>query len=168
MDLDSLGLYDIYGLHGIPFWQTPWFWCCCVVSAILLFVGLIIVITRIVMQKMKRPQTAWDKALRNLDILKQKLHQNSSNEYYYDELSSILKKYLTERFLVDCVGKTDDELCFMLEKHIVIVSTKSIVSIVQRGIDAKFAQVLIQQSHKDEDYTALCTFIKETIPEMNK
>lgn len=169
MELDALGLYDICGLHNIPFWQTTWFYYSVMATGIVVIILSVIVIAYFLRRYFKKRATPWEKALHDLTLLKKQIHTSQSlDALYYDKLSTILKNYLIARFNIDCAGKTDQELGFALETQETALYAKSIQEVLYRSVNVKFARIDATIKQHQDDISSIMTFVQSTIPQQKE
>lgn len=109
-------LYDIYGMWHIPFWQTRILWGSLIVLLVIFLISLLAYFF-IHYRRRKRTETAWDKALHALRLLKieDSISKEESKQFYF-VLTAIIKTYVQERYDLAVKGKTDCELLLILEK----------------------------------------------------
>jgi hypothetical protein len=157
-------LYDIYPTWHVPFWQTTWFfWLMMLIGSIILAA----LITGFIMwkRKYKKPKTAWEQALSALNLLGQRaMHPRESKEFY-TQLTSILKRYLQERYEIPVMGKTDQELIASLESLDVLKDAPVLLQeVIEGSTIIKFANVQSGQERMHQDLDRCRVFITTTIP----
>jgi len=168
MEFDSLGLYDIYGLHHVPFWQQSWFWYCCIGLAILLGAALIAGFYFFFKSRMgKKSQKPWEKALHALTLLK-KRSTSLSNACMYDELTHIIKEYMQARYFLDCQGKTDQEVGKQLDQNTFFDPTGKLSQVLHNSIETKFSPESSNRTQCNQDYETVVAFVSATIPQEKK
>ena len=110
--MDKNGLYDIYGVWHLPFWQTTWFkyLCASLIALVFLLVGVAIGY-RLYQWIRHKQYTAWEIALMKLEQLK-KNHYATQDEakQAYGVITAVLKEYLSKRYGWSVTSATDDEL----------------------------------------------------------
>lgn len=157
------GLYDIYELWHVPFWQTNWFFWVLGGVFCLLTLGIIWYSTK----RFKRPQveiSAWERARNTIEAFNQLSAQDS--EPFYVLLSSTLKTYLYERFSFELLGKTDQEVIEFLEKSFLDSTVcADIEKILKGGLYAKFANAQVIQEQMKQDKQRALEIITATMPQ---
>ena len=114
MNIQQNGLYDIYGMRHVPFWQTNLFLAGLIISLIVLTVVLVWSLVRV--YKRIQQATAWAVALRRLNglIISEKVSKEEGKQFYF-ALTRILKRYLSRRYKLYLQGKTDQEMVTLLD-----------------------------------------------------
>ena len=84
---------------------------------------------------------------------------------FYSALFEIVKKYLSERFNYDVLGKTDAELVSSLVKYQADQAIIDDVKAIVEGSEMiKFANTQAAQDQIDDDYERVVGIIKRTVP----
>lgn len=132
--MDKNGLYDIYSVWHVPFWQTSWFYWTMICLAIVLCVVLRWGAYRWYGLRNKQPITPWQKALRSITKLQNKTYatQQEGKQCYF-VLTTTLKQYLEERFAYPIAHKTDEEVAAYLEQQQLEQNIKKNVQEILRG-----------------------------------
>jgi len=164
---EKTGLYENYGPWHVPFWQTDTFYLILKIVIICLLLFLVFFLYRMYMQKKRRKKlSAWDEALQKLKHARElQISEQHSGKDFYVSLTSIMKKYLHDRFGYDVVGKTDDEVITYLQTQQCDASIIHELShIMQGSVVIKFAnqKAAIDQMH--QDYDRCVKIIQQTIP----
>lgn len=167
MDQET-GLYDIYGLWHVPFWQKKWFIVACI---LFLFLIMSIIAWRIIAKRRARKQyiTYWDRALAQLDALLDRSIENSQECYHaYNMIVSILKEYLALRYHGSAPAMTDDELLiFLAGTSCPSESLQLLEKILKEGLEIRFAGQHTYKQIVAQAVNAAIVFIKTTLPESN-
>ncbi len=116
--MDEKGLYDIYSVWHVPFWQTRRFFWSCVTATTLVCTALLWILYRWYRAKQRTVLTPWQHALEQLTALHKETYatKQQAKECYF-AMTSILKTYLHARYQYDVLGKTDEELVSYLQKQ---------------------------------------------------
>jgi hypothetical protein len=109
--MDALGLYDIYGYHHQPFWQTISFKIGIVIAALVL-VFLVVFCVVFVMRK-RTTINDWNLWFGTLDTLER---QKLSDMRFYAALSEVVKESAALRLHAP-KSLTDLELALLLKTH---------------------------------------------------
>ncbi len=116
--LDEKGLYDIYSIWHVPFWQTTQFYIIVSVICLLVILALAWWLIRKYIKKNRKPVPAWQRALEQLQQLQNKTYSSKQEgKQCYFAITSILKQYLQNRYQFDAPSKTDTELIQYLQKN---------------------------------------------------
>ncbi|TET06904.1 hypothetical protein E3J79_00515 [Candidatus Dependentiae bacterium] len=159
------GLYDIYDMWHVPFWQTKLFGG--IVIFLLVIVGCSFLIALFVYYiRRKHPEFPWDNALCKLTALSiEEPLSKEKNKQFYFKLTEILKNYLHERYNFALRGKTDQELLLFLVESDFPADLLSYVRAIFEGcLQIKYAdeQALREQLMRDLDSAIF--IIKQTFP----
>jgi hypothetical protein len=167
--MDQNGLYDIYSVWHVPFWQTSWFYWAVIGLIILLCIVLVWSVYRWYRLRNRQPITSWEKALHIITKLQKKTYttQQEGKQCYF-VLTTILKQYLEERFAYPIAHKTDEEAASYLEHQQLEPNLKKNVQEILRGcLLIKFAN----EQAVNEQIQAHLALAKEavlsTIPQKN-
>lgn len=150
--MNEQGLYDIYGMWHIPFWQKPvFFW-----STVLFGVLFLLVISFYIMRKFllkKRPLKPGAIALVALEGLKKRNIQNAKEgQALYFDLTTILKAYIHDSLGYDVIGLTDAELIEFLDKNYFPAQSFIDLKSISNGcLYIKFAQELVIKDQIEQD-----------------
>lgn len=159
------GLYDIYEQSLVPFWQTKLFYSIC---AILIFVviGATLYFTIRLYRSKRAVLSPWHQALRDIEGLqKDNLAKASEGKRFYSILTSVLKKYVHRRYLMDGLAKTDQEFVFMLQKNNFDPELiEQLQTIFMGSVAIKFANAQALQEQIEKDLLLAKSFIKRTQP----
>jgi hypothetical protein len=160
-------LYDIYTLWHVPFWQTQQFFIA-LVSIGALILGAFVAFLIRKWRARKSTQTAWDKALHQLDEIKKnnRISVEQGKDFYHD-LTRIMKEYVHERYRLDVVSATDQEFLATLEKNRVLlpIMLAELQEVMSGLLFIKFANAQAAQTKMHEDFNRVVMIIKTTIPE---
>jgi hypothetical protein len=171
MTLHENGLYDIYGIRHVPFWQTVFFQR--VMYAVIFFciVALCWCVVRVWLRKRRmKHMLPWERALYDLGVLqKVGIIEQDNGKRFYSNLSAILKKYMSSRYNVDFSGKTDKEMVSLLREYMFSpVMLQQLVTIFENGQIVKFAGGQIPRETIEQDFEAAHLLVKSTIPHEKK
>jgi len=158
-------LYPIYSLWHKPFWQTTPFYVAIVILVVLVVFLLLWILIRRYFATRKKG-TAWDKAIADLLALRNLLREKKiSDQAFYLSLTSILKRYLYERFLYDLFGKTDREVILFLEKDKFDATLLNTIKDMFDGLQyIKFANDKAIREKMDKDLNSCIDIVKKTVP----
>jgi hypothetical protein len=163
MQLDELGLYDIYGIQNVPFWQKKWF-----MVLILVVVVLLIIVSTYALYhwylSRKKIRPFYEQALFDLAQLKKNQLVNSENaKNFYHHVTMIIKQYLFNEWRYDCLSYTDSELINFLQQSSddIKLFTPEIVRLLQGSELIKFADDQVTDYYVLQDYQVASSFIKK-------
>lgn len=162
--MNENGLYDIYSVWHVPFWQTSWFYTLMIAAGIALCALVILMVYKTFFAKKVAPLAPWQKALNDLYDLEQlDLSTQENGKQFYLKLTAILKQYLQDRFQLPLVAKTDAEMASYLQDS--DLEKKYKISEICNGcVLIKFAnQSAIEEQSKAHLNLAL-KLVSETIP----
>ena len=164
--LNEKGLYDIYPMWHVPFWQTMKFYITVGIAGLIILSGIIWLLIRWYRKKNAVPKTAWENALDALQFLQQKKYTSKEDgKLCYFAMTSILKKYLATRFAYPLDGKTDEEMIVYLAKS---TDQKALAQELKEIIDGclyiKFANAQAMQENINKHLEQSCVIVKKTIP----
>lgn len=160
-------LYDIYTLWHIPFWQTQQFFIALVLIGVLIGTAIIVMLIK-KWRARKSQQTAWERALGQLeDIQKKNRITVEQGKDFYHDLTRIMKKYVHERYLLDVLSATDQEFLETLEKNRVLLPLMlaELQEVMNGLLFIKFANAQAAQAKMQDDFSRVVMIIKTTIPE---
>lgn len=157
--------YDIYGIWHVPWWQLPLVKNILWMLAAVLLISLIVYIIKKFANR-KKPLTPWQVALRDLAILgtPDMLNERSS-KIFYIRLTTIVKKYLCDRYGFDIYGKTDREILLFLDEQVIFPRDLMPVlyEIYDHASQSKFANVLGIAETMKRDLALGVRIVKETM-----
>lgn len=168
MQLNDQGLYDIYGMYYVPFWQTSWFFWCIVVTLGCLL-AIVCVTTVYFLLRKKQKVTPWSKALSQLDmidtlIMKNNLSSADIKDFYF-KMTALLKCYIAERYERPLQHYTDGEFIGFIEQSDCDHSMKKDIKIIyDHGTMVKFADEKTAVSNLKNDAARVRAIIQATIP----
>lgn len=157
MKLNPKGLFGVYGLWYQPWWQNGW------VYAVI--IGLLLVILFYFFMKWYRRGKKLNfqqKALQELHRLKSQTHasQEALHESYF-RLTMIIKNYLSSRYGIALLDKTDIQIVSMLDG----IVSQNVLSLLQEFFDRsfriKFAYDAVSETMLLADIDMLQTIIVE-------
>ena len=159
--MDQNGLYDIYPVWHVPFWQTGWFYWTVISLTVLFCIVLGWGTYRWYRLRNEQPITPWEKALRIIAKLQNKTYaMRQEGKQCYFVLTTTLKQYLEERFAYAIAHKTDEEAARYLEQQRLDPNlTKNIQEILRGCLLIKFAN----EQALNEQIQAHLALAKETI-----
>jgi hypothetical protein len=163
MNIAGKEFYDIYGTWHVPFWQTSLFkW-----SILLLMFLVLFCISLYVLRKYLYPKkelTAWERALYALtQFSTMPIKNKDEGKQFYFAVTMILKKYFQERFQIDVVGKTDDEVILFLQKGEFPNDLFPLVQEIFSGsFTIKYANEQALKEQIDRDLCNACLIVKRT------
>lgn len=166
--LDEQGLYGIYDTWHIPWWQTkPFYITALIIGLLLLSVGLFLLV-RFIRRKKIAPQSAWDHAIQELELLVTQATPDHSKLVYF-KIAQILKEYLHKRYGLDTHGKTDKQLLAYLQtsefpEHLLPLME----TVFEGGVTIKFAKAQAAEEQMKQDLASCISIIKHTIPDQHK
>lgn len=149
-------LHDIYPMVHVPFWQTSFFfWLCCAVVCMSILVGVCIVVKRV--RERKPVMKSWEHALAQL----QQLHDVEHADLFYARMTMIMKEYIQQRFELDAVSKTDQEMTSVLRG---LPEHDALQKLFHASVEIKFAQADAGRKRMQDDLIFSQHFINLTIP----
>ena len=163
---DEKGLYGIYDVWHVPFWQTPLFYTILALISFFIVVTVLLLVVRWYYARAQQKKIdPWDKALAVLDQLKEQEYATTErSKFAYFTITAVLKEYLNDRYRFDVQGKTDDELFTYLQKH--NFKKELLVylqDILDGGVMVKFANEQAIQDQVRRHITVACMFVTQTI-----
>ncbi len=167
---DANGLYDIYSVWHLPFWQTRAFFLSVGILSALTICLCVWLIYRFVVRKQQKGRPAWQVALEALKQLQAKSYENKEEgKYTYFELSHVLKKYLAARYSIPIESQTDQELLASLEESQLPPVVKETLIGLGHGVELiKFANQEAVQEQIQRDINQAMQMVMETMPVENK
>lgn len=167
MQLNDLGLYDIYGMYYVPFWQTDWFFWCILTIIAFFACGIILFFLRFYGRK-KKIVTPWQKALARLDelVITEALPPNLVRDYYFI-LTEVVKVYMGERYVWDVVHLTDREFVEYIGQTSLDLTVKNAVKgLFENATMVKFADQKTVATILKDHIVSLRRIIYTTIPDI--
>lgn len=163
--MNEHGLYEVYDVWHVPFWQTKiFFYSMVVLGLIILSFTIWFVIKKFKKQKKQMP---WDSALQQLDALQQSDISIENGKEFYFTLTSILKKYLQDRYEYKLTHKTDAESIEYLEQNELLPNYLDDVRSIFSGIQIiKFANAQAAQEQMLNDLKISIMLVKKTVEEI--
>jgi hypothetical protein len=166
MQLNERGLYDIYEMYYIPFWQTNWFFWS-ILGLIVFFVcGIMLLFVRFWMRR-KKIITPWHKALARLDglVVVDTLSPQAAKHYYFI-LTEVMKTYMGERYQWDTTHLTDREFVeYIAQTPLDLVIKNTLADVCKSAEMIKFADQKTVTSILKEHIVSLRTIIGATTPD---
>jgi hypothetical protein len=166
MNVDTLGLYDIYDIYHVPFWHESWFLSCIVVSFCVVVFIFSLAASIIFYRKAQNVVIvdAWVELLQKMQSIRPSGHATFKDcQKFYDCLTQILKNCLQARYCLIPYGATDQEIYVsILCTDTCTSDVASILSILERGIAVKFAGDSGLHDQCENDYLLVHNFIVST------
>ncbi len=155
--MNKHGLYDIYDVWHVPFWQTTAFFYSMVALGV---VGVLLSIWFIIkkMRSKQKVQTPGEKALHQLHALQNSNITVDNGKEFYFALTAIVKKYLEDRYGYKLTHKTDAECVKYLENNQLLPNHLDDLRRIFSGVEIiKFAnaQAAYEQMLNDVQRTIL-------------
>lgn len=166
MKLDERGLYPIYDIWHVPFWQTKIFYIVIGIT-VAIFVGITAwrVIRRVRRKKLV-PLSSWDRALRTFEQLQQRpCITREDGKEMYSILIRELKHYCADRYHYVCATKTDHEFLHAMHTQVSLEAIEALEDIVQGGILVKFANEQMIQDQLTKHIAYAIRVIHMTMPQ---
>ncbi len=153
---------EIYDFYEIPYWQTLWF-------KIVVIVGIIAIIALIsyfIMTRKKRVIPSWEIALQQLNKINIERCVNKRDfKAIYFEITSIFKRYLHDRYELNIIDKTDDELIkYLTKNNFDSILLESIKKLILSSNLVKYADEVALKTQVEEDLKLAISLINKTIP----
>lgn len=171
MQLDDKGLYDIYSLWHIPFWQTSFFyWIILSFLAFSIVLALWVTIMWWYGKKKTVVKPAWQEALDKLYQLQQKKYlSKAEGKSCYFAMTAIIKTYLIARYQYPLHSKTDQEMIHYIAKQKKQEKiADALKEIIHGSLYIKFANERAMQKTIMVHLERCCTIVHQTIPEQPK
>jgi hypothetical protein len=138
--LNDQGLYEIYSVWHVPFWQTRSFYLIIATLIVLSTVVAVVLLIRWYRKKQGAAQTSWQQALAQLATLQHRHYATKEEgKACYFAMTSILKEYLARRFDYPLPGKTDEEMVQYLAHSAHPQLAHAIKPIIEGCVHIKFA-----------------------------
>jgi hypothetical protein len=161
----QIRIYDLYDLWYEPFWQKPWFIVLASVLSVMLLIGFVWLLMYY-RKKQKSLLTPWQEALQDLENL---VHENynlpTKHKEFYQQVTAVLKKYLSRRYGCVLVSKTDQEIITVLAQTEFSQDLRQqLEEIMQGAVFIKFAN---QQAIKEQmklDLQRAQELVRKTTP----
>jgi len=160
--MNKHGLYDIYDVWHVPFWQTTTF----LYSMIFLSIVLLSLIIWFIVKKLKKQKkkTPWDSALQQLNALQQSDISVEHGKEFYFTLTLIVKKYLQDRFGYPLTHRTDAESIAYLERNELLPEHIETIRTIFSGVQViKFANAQAAQEQMLNDLQSSIQLVQHTI-----
>jgi hypothetical protein len=168
MKVDERGLYSIYDIWHVPFWQTSAFYI--TLSAVLgILFGFLIWFLIKRLRNKKPAITSWEQALQRITALQQRSCQTrQEGKEIYSLLIAELKNYCTMRYQHLCHTKTDHEFLLSMHTQVSADIMSQLEDIIQGGILVKFANEHMIQDHVKKHIAQGIHIIQMTMPQQQK
>ncbi len=140
-NLETQGLYDIYDIMYTP-WYKQW-WFIGVVAFCVLFFAYLCVRFFLTKKSVQRQYDVYEKALQRIAVLEKNF--DSDAHIFYAMAIRDIKEYLQERYDVEVVSATDDEVIDCLEKALVDQALIEMIKKLFKGV------VLIKFAHQSAE-----------------
>jgi hypothetical protein len=165
-EINEKGLYDIYSIWHVPFWQTKAFYITISIIVSSLLLVIIWLFARWYFRKKTVIKQPWEVALEQLHLLQQNSYQSKEEgKQCYFAMTSIIKNYLVIRFAYPLEGKTDDEMiCYLanIPNHNALAD--ELKEIIEGCIYIKFANQTAMQETIMKHLEQCTAIVKKTIP----
>lgn len=164
--MDTNGLYPIYDMWYIPFWQTKGFYTAVVVASVAVLAVVVWYGLKKYRASKRKRKLPWDVALNELGTIEKDLSQKGMlGKTFYFRLSWVFKRYLNERYGFEVYGKTDKELIMYLEGTGLSLDLIQDLKVIFEGIGViKFANQEAVKERINRDLSMSVALIKRTIP----
>jgi LPS O-antigen subunit length determinant protein (WzzB/FepE family) len=162
--LDDLGLYDIYDVCHVSWWQSKnFFMIVSAVAAVLLGVLLLIIIKK--WRHKKVAISFWQHAIEELEDLRLAyVNDTLDRRECYFAMTRILKTYLALRYCLQTEDKTDVQLVAYLEQSCLPTQLiNDIAPIFIGGLTIKFANEQVARDLIERNLEQSIHFIKKTV-----
>lgn len=158
------GLYDIYDVWHVPFWQTrTWYLFICFLVIFLIFVCLVCL--RWLIGKKRRTNDYWTDTLNALHELEITVNDGSDCALFYVDLTRIMKNYLWMRFQFNAFGKTEHEIESLVQQLMLPgLLMHDFCVLLGRSTLAKFSQSQITVDQKKHDLNVCFELLTATRP----
>lgn len=159
--MDSIKIYELYdNLWYKPFWSYYLFW---ILLGLLLSIFFIFLIRRLYKKK-RVIVSPWDQALQDLERLKPEYFEGyERRKEFYREITRILKSYLSLRYNINLIDKTDHET--LKDLQYVIGSSQileKLENIMSGAVWAKFGPEDIIRQEMAEHLHESISIVKNT------
>lgn len=173
--MNEHGLYDIYDTWHVPFWQTKTWHVCLLIIGLLIMTAIIGLFIKWYRSR-KIVLSPWEHALLGLKSLRKNNQATADcGKEFYGALTSILKKYLHERYGFDtgvsgaALAKTDEEFLYYIEKKGFSSDFMAdLQTIFLSSVTIKFANMQALQNQIDRDLELAISFVRRTVPVTTK
>jgi len=168
MQFNAHGLYDIYGMHYTPFWQTSlFFWCVVSIGGIILAGGIVFFVRWVL--KTKKPITLWQHALDRLNEIESSISSDAVSsdtiKQCYFVMTALLKHYIAVRYETAIEYCTDSEFMHYIEVSDFAQDIKQMIKNVYTNVTmVKFADKRTAVTNLKNDVALVRTIICATIP----
>lgn len=167
--MDANGLYDIYDMWHVAWWQLPWVKATAMIIVATAAIGLIAGLIYMVLLRRKKNLPLWQQAMIELHMLQMSTVSNDRElRQRYLDLAAVVKGYLIARFELPAHGLTDEELLNLLSHKVSdpaiiddllhLLSLRESISFASGQSSARF----------DESIQRAMRIIKITIPQEKK
>ena len=126
LDFEELEIYDIKPIQRAPFVWTDWLWILWIFLGVLLLAALLGALFYLYLRKKNKGYffvppvviPAHVRAVREIDKLKaEKIWQQGREKEFYTKLTETLRIYIAERYGVNALEMTSDEIMSEIEKR---------------------------------------------------
>lgn len=162
----QIGLYDIYPLYHVPFWQQEWIIQLLAFSLCGIIFLFCLIIAYIFYKKTQKIvyTDPWLLYMQNLESLYPKPGMTAAEiRYFYDNLTCLLKKYIYVQYSIAHYKASDQEMYSKIQEssHRTI---HSLLPLLERSIIIKFAGMQTNTIQVQEDYNMVKHFMLSTKP----
>lgn len=166
MNMTDKQLVDVYGVWYKPWWHSNYFYIFCA----LVIIGVSLLLLYYVWQKFVKNKSLPYDQVALLDIqmlLKQKSSSQDQLQDAYFTLTMILKKYLSKRYNIDLLNKTDQEIVEHIKPYVPVEVFAILQEFFERAFQIKFAQEQVSINMLKDDIHFAQQIIEQTSTKNN-
>lgn len=162
MTLNEHNIYESRVLLHVPFWQTDIFYTIIALIFALLFLILILyAVKKWYSRKTVQSPSAQEQAIIDMRMLKEQYYVDGiSAKEFYAQLSSILKRFISDYYHIPVQSYTDEELISYLKKN---NDGRNVITVLQPLLEGwvyiKFAQASALKEQIDHDCAQVINLI---------
>lgn len=167
--LSEYGLYDIYGMHHIPWWQRKEVGI--IASAVIACIVLGLLTWGLVWYRSRRPAlSAGERASRAILGLKPLIMCDPvQGDLFYIRISAVLKQYLHDRYDYPVQASTDAETIRYLQQSGCDQQIVDMVTdVLQGGVHVKFAGQKTIKENMERHSVVSIDIVHKTMPHASK
>ncbi len=158
--MTEIELYHPYDLWYEPSWLVRYY---TIIGAGAIIVVIAVIAIYLFLRNRHRQKPCWYHALIEVEALKKTA--NLENHIFYAQLTTIIKKYLTQRYSSDFFSKTEEEIISHFKQNLLPDILESDLEKIFKGaIVIKFAHQPVDKTQIDEDIARSIRIIKNSIP----
>ncbi|MBM17923.1 MAG: hypothetical protein CL947_02560 [Epsilonproteobacteria bacterium] len=159
-------LFDVYDVWYKPWWHSKYFYG----SVAILLLTVAVLFLYIFWQKYLRAHSLSFEQAALLSF--QKLHEQSydSEEAIRDayfKVTMIMKIYLSKRYNISLLNKTDQELIAYIKKFVPVDVFATLQEMFERAYQIKFAQAAVSEKMLYDDIDYMQRVIYQTVKQVN-